>query len=255
MTSEPDRSMSQELGTDGNPSVLSKRAADGTQGGRKTTLANLHFKKLSQQPLTRDGTPSDQMDELEDGAEGSKKGDTRPEDEGVGAATKEEYVILPLRREFTPHPRTGNPEIFFVYTCVPICDRRPTMVKKIEKVVNDMAPVKGVTLEVAPPVLAKGTEMEDYNDSLTPKMYFITGATLSQRDAILSRQIWSCDKLTLIAIPVEPPIDDFLFTLSGYTLKDTMAAKEIVLARVYDTIFANTEAAHFLLDCFANQFD
>ncbi|KAL1701475.1 hypothetical protein EV121DRAFT_294247 [Schizophyllum commune] len=275
--------MSQELGTDGNPSVLGKRAADGTQGGRKTTLANLHFKKLSQQPPARDGTPSDQMDELEDGAGGSEKGDTRPEDEGAGATTKEEYAILPSRREFTPRPRTGNPEIvghtvesvlmgmglqhradikacpdphkFFVYTCVPICDRRPTMVEKIEKVVNDMAPVEGVTLEVAPPVLAKGTEMEDYDDSLTPKMYLVTGATRGQRDAILSRQIWSCDELTLIAIPVEPPIDEFLFTLSGYTLKDTVAAKEIVRARVYDIIFANTEAARFLLDCFANQFD
>ncbi|KAI4520126.1 hypothetical protein GGG16DRAFT_113803 [Schizophyllum commune] len=258
----------------GGQSTLGKRHADSPPTGR-TNLSGFHFKKYSQQESERTQTQSPQpMEEEADG-------------HGGGGAGRKEQPTPPVtfvsRRAFTPRPAGGFPEIvghnketvftgmglqhrkdlnecddenkFFVYTDPPSCDRRPTAVAKIAGVVNDIAPVEGVVLEVAPPVLAEGTDYDDYDEVLTPKMYLVTGATDKQRAYILDGRVWSCDELTLIAIPFAPPIDNFLFILSGYTLPSTPQAAVTVTKAIQRAIFAKEAVGYFLITCYFKQFD
>ncbi|KAL1741663.1 hypothetical protein HDZ31DRAFT_76016 [Schizophyllum fasciatum] len=227
----------------------------------------------------RDGPTADQMDEGEDGVAGAtaEVASTGDHDE-----PDKDAIIEEPGREWTPTPRGGFPEIvghtaesvlqgmglrhckdiqecedknkFFVYTYPPISDARPTTVERITLAVNDMAPVKGTVLEVAPPVLAKGKTYEDYDKFFLPTMYLVTGALDVQRKRILDKKVWPSAEITLIAIPVEPEIDDFMFVLSGYTLPATDAAEEKVRSTVTKAIFECKEAGPFLINLYADEF-
>ncbi|KAF8633798.1 hypothetical protein AX17_004356 [Amanita inopinata Kibby_2008] len=78
--------------------------------------------------------------------------------------------------------------------------------------------------------------------------YLISGLTDFQKDALLSRRVWSIKTLTIFTIPFDPPVSRYALTLTGIFLEDPSKEAHTVVDAVRKTLASTPRIQMFLED-------